>query len=659
MVHGHAHVRELSINVYLLYPLLSGRREYNASHVRMRSTSSKQGCLAFGEVCEYSGRKPGSGIGRGAKASASASPTSPRHETPTPSPALSASPTTTPSPVRRNSSQSYIPFHQHQHSSDKQWFILKDEPIPPEYPYKRDPSPDAVGRSALGIADLIDLFFTHVHPDVPYNILHSVDFCEPWKPHAPLLLDAMCALAKVRSSQPPPPGHPSWRSGDEYFMRAQATLSQALEVNLTYETVQGLLLLCMYASISDRLNLVSEYLAMAVRLAQLLGLDKELPIPDIGDQRFLVAEAKRRTWYGVVLLDLYLSFVLFPGRTPQIPDHVKTTLEPPAPEFIWGYAHGVNPTFISDQSWRPAEALLRLGCVAHRITHHFYHLFGLSRAPNVPLQYPEFSPMPYPPNAASIPTNTGNTNNTQQLPSFAIFHQVTPPNTAASVAPSNEQTPYFFELEGLDRGLLQWYWDLPQWVRDSEKRQGSFSSSLESCDPPTVLAPCLLITFHGLRCGLHAPAVAKAVQTRESTSSVVPTVSSLKAAVNILGILLAERPGYSDGASIVTQFALYLLGLSAVIIRRLAPDLIQDCPAETMALRALDSMTPTVHSAAHWSDMLRDLMLRFQAAGGGNRQFVGGNGSVAAATLPLPMPPSSSIPGSSLPPLQQRFEPFK
>ncbi|TPX45767.1 hypothetical protein SeMB42_g01955 [Synchytrium endobioticum] len=542
--------------------------------------------------------------------------------------------------------------------------------------------PADAGLQALCAPYLLDLYFRHVHPDILYSFLHPNDAFNPRK--SPLLIDAMCALATVRARiAPSHPGLPSWQAGDTFWNRLETLTPDTFDRYASVETVQALLLMALYASSSDRLVLISTYFGMAVRMAQYLQIDRDMPILNIADPNFVIVESRRRTWHAIIVLDLYISCNVFPGRPPHIPDYVRKSIQPIAPEYVWEIANGGPPLVSSrsstlpvsevspyDEAWRPMNALLQLQDIGRRITAHVARLFGLNNAasPN-----PEFSLDPLDqgdpiqsiaaddigssrivrssdsliplalPQLVSINASGLTRPSDTVLPPLAVSVGIPPSKSASKTASSILSIPvvldeqsYYSELGMLDRDLVQWLDTTPLWVQNSEVLDTTFSSALYSASPPSVLAPCLMITYYGLRCGIHAPSLANSVRMKDPTlsdKSLPHAISSLKHGIRITETLLSHRPDYGHGASAITQFALYLLGLTSLIIKNLAPGMLHDCQsAEIVVLRALDTMSITNHCASKWSHMLRTLMIRFQHV------LARDCGHVSSRLLTLPVP---------------------
>ncbi|KAJ3185373.1 hypothetical protein HDU85_001423 [Gaertneriomyces sp. JEL0708] len=150
--------------------------------------------------------------------------------------------------------------------------------------------------------DLIEIYFSRPSAHFPFHFLHRQLFMQTIKHESPMLLFALYAAVAPCS-----PSEQVRNSVPSFFARARSLVSVHVECP-TLSGLQGILLLC---SASIYLGLMSTawmYLGMACRMAQFLRLDVD---PDVlGISNWAEAESRRRTWWGLVILDSMSSSVI-------------------------------------------------------------------------------------------------------------------------------------------------------------------------------------------------------------------------------------------------------------------------------------------------------------------------------------------------------------
>ncbi|KAJ3188387.1 hypothetical protein HDU85_005538 [Gaertneriomyces sp. JEL0708] len=150
--------------------------------------------------------------------------------------------------------------------------------------------------------DLIELYFSRPSANFPFHFLHRQLFMQRIKDESPMLLFALYA-AVARSS----PDERVRNTVPFFFARARNLVSVHVECP-TVSGLQGILLLCS-ASISQGLMSTAwMYLGMACRMAQFLRLD--IDPAELGIKNWAEAESRRRTWWGLVILDSMSSSVI-------------------------------------------------------------------------------------------------------------------------------------------------------------------------------------------------------------------------------------------------------------------------------------------------------------------------------------------------------------
>ncbi|KAG2224228.1 hypothetical protein INT45_000257, partial [Circinella minor] len=170
--------------------------------------------------------------------------------------------------------------------------------------------------------ELIDLYFTHVHPYLP--ILHKATFYKQLQTSpCVLLLNAIYAVA-ARWHQPTREssndGHPiGWR-----YYQAAFSLIDIYTDTPRLSTIQALLLLVKYQEHVRRSGFfwrTRQYFQIIVRMARDLGISRTVPSNFYVDP--IMAEQRKRTFWAVYAYDVLMSTEL--GTEPHFKDSECTT----------------------------------------------------------------------------------------------------------------------------------------------------------------------------------------------------------------------------------------------------------------------------------------------------------------------------------------------
>lgn len=155
---------------------------------------------------------------------------------------------------------------------------------------------------------LIDLYFKHHYPQFPVLQKQTflVQFQNPAQPTSALLLCAIYATAARYSN------HPSVRQGVQrrerlgmtYFDQATQMLDRFMDAPRV-STVQALVLMAIYESGLSQFTRPFVLIGMAVKMAQLLGLQRRCEGSDWQE-----AELRKRVFWSVYLLDRLIGSVL-------------------------------------------------------------------------------------------------------------------------------------------------------------------------------------------------------------------------------------------------------------------------------------------------------------------------------------------------------------
>ncbi|KXN72821.1 hypothetical protein CONCODRAFT_77620 [Conidiobolus coronatus NRRL 28638] len=195
------------------------------------------------------------------------------------------------------------------------------------------------------IDQLIDLYFSHVHPSIRF--VHRPSFLSRLhsKKQCLLLLNSIFAVS-ARFAPHVGQTKPRYQWGDVYFKRANSHITKEALSQPTIEIVQSLILLGLYEYGKMKGFSSWNYVGIAIRLAQQLGLHTIDSYHNRGDnyllkntaEDWLVTESKRRTWWGCFIADRFASGIV--GRSMYI-DERDCLVTMPSADAQWDDQFGV------------------------------------------------------------------------------------------------------------------------------------------------------------------------------------------------------------------------------------------------------------------------------------------------------------------------------
>ncbi|KAI9296663.1 hypothetical protein K502DRAFT_289147 [Neoconidiobolus thromboides FSU 785] len=203
-----------------------------------------------------------------------------------------------------------------------------------------DSEPDYTLPSQSVIDDLISLFFKITHPTIRF--IHKPTLLARLnsenKPY--LLLNGIFALSARFSKHPEicSSNQPRYLNGDLFANRLLTLLNQTLLSQPTLDTIQALIFLGLYAYGKMKGFSSWNYIGIAIRLAQQLGLNTidsyhhKDNIARLSDEDWIAIECKRRTWWGCFIADRFASSLV--GRSLYI-DERDCLVQLPSEDARW------------------------------------------------------------------------------------------------------------------------------------------------------------------------------------------------------------------------------------------------------------------------------------------------------------------------------------
>ncbi|KAI5480235.1 hypothetical protein MNV49_001566 [Pseudohyphozyma bogoriensis] len=184
----------------------------------------------------------------------------------------------------------------------------------------QDPLPDRATQQHL-----LDLYWTYVHPHFPIlykesfmkQYRHSLSNPDSREPSTPsgsgkvpivLLLSMFALAARYSDLEPTPADGKFWAAGQGYLEQARKVLNYDYGSSKLV-TVQALLLMAYREIGTGAMSASWLFTGMAIRMAQDLGLFRDVEKWYLPVQRFSHEEkqTRKRVWWGCIILDRYTS----------------------------------------------------------------------------------------------------------------------------------------------------------------------------------------------------------------------------------------------------------------------------------------------------------------------------------------------------------------
>ncbi|CAG8544342.1 4271_t:CDS:2 [Paraglomus occultum] len=214
-------------------------------------------------------------------------------------------------------------------------------------------------------SDIIDhlslCFFNHMINHTPMFHEPTLRFRLRTRKASPFLVWALCAVAARYSDLPGIAKDPPHSAGDVFAERAISYMAESFD-DPNVENVQAILLLCLHSFGSAKGPRSWMYIAMAVRMAQALGMHKEFA--DVScmyakkgnsHQAFIYREIRRRVFWVCFVIDRFSACAL--GR-PTIIDEGDVEIRQPCDDREWRKEHPAISDMMDD---RPAESPVKRG----------------------------------------------------------------------------------------------------------------------------------------------------------------------------------------------------------------------------------------------------------------------------------------------------------
>ncbi|TPX37305.1 hypothetical protein SeMB42_g06951 [Synchytrium endobioticum] len=434
---------------------------------------------------------------------------------------------------------------------------------------------------------LIDVYFEHIHPQLPCAFVHEPTFRATIPKQRPLLLNAMYAVAARFSKHTAlqmPRGCEN-QAGEAFYQRAKSMLYMNVD-SPSLDSVCALILLTIYAigtgpDPSGSVSGAWMYSGMATRMAMFLDLNVD-PDSDFCRHRYshlpwLIKERRRRIWWACYIFDRYAAWGA--DRPTLVDEKMCNGVSLPAPESLWMAA---SLSDVSPPNLAPANDNILPGLVSSS---------SMSSAASSASST----------KSDDMSSKNSNTATHRKSRTVLTFHAITSENdslyarhvllmrivpkvlkfvqafkshkSASQMGSLADIEDEEYELLTLDAALSAWYDGLPKWMREPGFE---FCRDLRSSHPPAWHLAFLLLLHCASIILLYQPRMMLDLQNPPRNGPVAsPAFQTCEAsAIRAFGYISAISASNPDWKylSAWTPFLLYHIGLIHVIGARIHAD---------------------------------------------------------------------------------------
>ncbi|KAJ3098486.1 hypothetical protein HDU97_003985 [Phlyctochytrium planicorne] len=395
------------------------------------------------------------------------------------------------------------------------------------------------------IRELLDLYFTYIHPTMP--LVHMNSFMSNFANESPLLLNSMYALAARYSNHPTIRSTPDmlYNNGDIFYNKARELVDHYMDVPNT-STVTALLCLATYAAGSGRGSAAWMYSGMAIRMAQELKLNIEPEFDEsssVGTKMsWLERERRRRIWWTCFVLDRYAGAA---ADRSMIINEKDCKVYLPSAESLW--------KSVSNNNEEPVESIPSNGAFQISV------LTSTSAfTPGVPFQNPfgyfvlltkvfgkiiEYT---------NMHKNSGKNGNATNFVNGPL---------GGPAKLTQGQDPEF-QLSILDASLKNWFTNIPDWMKNLG---GDFTDDLASENPPSYGVAYLHIFYHTCMILLYRPKMMTILRDNPKNVQRSPAFSVCHSSASEVTSVIRKVQNVNPDLYFMTAFVAFCIFQSGLI----------------------------------------------------------------------------------------------